>query len=306
MRIVRQSLRHALVRLTLASCLVGGVLIASAAAHPGSGIVVDRQGLIYFLDTGRGVWKLDPKTGKLEPHDGPPFHWMAIDPDSRFKGIRFPSTGSDLKAIGENPTLIASSDFPIAMGPDGALYYPASGSDERVQVTKITPDKQRTVLATLPATSDGGPLKWLNGMTAGPDGSIYYTENKSVRKIDPKGTLSTVAANVSVPKCAPPPSYADAHLLPNLRGLAVAGDGTVYVAASGCAALLKIAPGGKVTTILHTTPSPWTPTGVAVSGDTLYVLEYLHNASEDRASWVPRIRKITSDGKDTLLATVSR
>jgi len=32
-----------------------------AFGHPGSGIVIDKYGQIYFTDTGKGVWKIDVK-----------------------------------------------------------------------------------------------------------------------------------------------------------------------------------------------------------------------------------------------------
>jgi len=52
----------------MATTLTGLVLCAqlatSTSAHPGSGIVVDKQGQIFFTDTGQGVWKIDNQ-GKL-------------------------------------------------------------------------------------------------------------------------------------------------------------------------------------------------------------------------------------------------
>ena len=44
-------------------------------------------------------------------------------------------------------------------------------------------------------------------------------------------------------------------------------------------------------------------TGVAVHGKDVYVLEYTHaNQGSDRG-WVPRVRKLASDGKVTTLVT---
>src|SRR5262249_60253919 len=60
--------------LGLAICLTA----APALAHPGAGIVVDRQGQVFFIDTGAGVWKID-RQGQLKKHPGDAFHWMAID-----------------------------------------------------------------------------------------------------------------------------------------------------------------------------------------------------------------------------------
>jgi hypothetical protein len=38
------------------------MLVSSATAHPGSGIVVDPQGNVFFQDSAaRTIWKVDPK-----------------------------------------------------------------------------------------------------------------------------------------------------------------------------------------------------------------------------------------------------
>jgi len=82
-------------------------------------------------------------------------------------------------------------------------------------------------------------------------------------------------------------------------------DGTVFVAASGCGAVLKITPRGKLTTVLQTT-SPWSPTAVAIAPSGLYVQEYLHTATEDRLAWLPRVRKVLPNGDIVSIATVER
>jgi hypothetical protein len=284
--------------------LLAVVLAGPAGAHPGSGIAVDRRGQVHFVDTGHGVWTVDPQ-GRLRPHEGPAFHWMVLDADGRFAMTRLPtSPTAEMRRVGGDPPLILSSDVPLAVGSDGALYYPEPGSDERVQVVRLTASGTPTVLATLPAATESGPLRWLNGMAAGRDGAIYYTENRAVRRITPAGLVSTVAAGVAVPDCARLPGYGE-HLGPNLRGLAVAPDGAVLVAASACGALLRITGRGEVTPVLRAAP-PWTPTAVAVAGDEVYVLEYLHSASDDRRSWVPRVRKRSPDGRVTVVVTVER
>jgi hypothetical protein len=69
--------------------------------------------------------------------------------------------------------------------------------------------------------------------------------------------------------------------------------------------VLKIAPNGRITKVLQINP-PWSPTAVALSGRNLYVLEYLHTANEDRQAWVPRVRKISPDGKQAIVARITR
>ena len=57
-----------------------------------------------------------------------------------------------------------------------------------------------------------------------------------------------------------------------------------------------VSPKGAVTPVLRTAP-PYSPTAVAVANGEVYVLEYLHTDSDDRSEWLPRVRKITRDGK---------
>lgn len=275
-----------------------------AAAHPGSGIVVDRLGQIYFTDTGGGVWKIDTH-GVLTRLSANNLHWMTIDIDDHFAKVSLPSgSGWVMERVGSKPTLILSSDFPIAMGRSAKLYFPTQGRAAGVQILQLEPTGRSSVLATLPDAATGGPLGWVNGLTVAPDGSLYYTGNNTIRRIAVSGQVSTVAANVSLTGCAVIPGMG-ASDGPFLRGLEVDSHGTMYVAATGCGRLLKIAPDGRITTLVQLT-SPWTPTGVALFGGDVYVLEYWMTANENRRAWVPRVRKISPNGKSTIIAAVKR
>jgi sugar lactone lactonase YvrE len=282
-------------------------LTAPALAHPGSGIGIDRQGRIFFIDTGEGVWVVEAD-GRLRTHDGPAFHWMALDPASAFGATNFTHLpSSDMRAVGRDPMVLLSSDFPIAVGTDGALYFPEPGTDRRLHLVRLPPGGERSDLAVLPAESDGSPLQWLNGVAAGPDGSIYYSENASVRRIDPGGAITTVASGIVVPDCD---ALRDvpANFTPYLRGLAVAADGAVYVAANGCRAVVRIGPDGAATIVLRA-EAPYSPTAVALGGGDLYVLEYVHTDRDpevDRKVWVPRVRKLASDGTVSLVVAIDR
>ena len=275
-------------------------------AHPGSGIVVDREGNVYFVDTGSGVWKVD-REGTLTRLSGPALHWMAIDVDSRLEDVPLPhfsSGGATVTRVGTNPTLILSSDFPLAVGPDGSLYYPGFESG-RMKLFRFSPSGSTSVFATLPpARSSTGEIRWRNGVAVSPDGTIYYTEDRTVRKISSNGDVSTVIGNLEVPGCDPAEGVAP-ELGPYCRGLDADSAGTVYVAATGCRAVLKITPDKKVTTVLQA-KSPWSPTGVALHGSDLYVLEYLHTEGSNRREWLPRVRKVFSDGRIETIATVKR
>ena len=294
------------------SLFVATFLAASPVlAHPGSGIVVDRQGQVYFVDTGIGVWKIDLR-GVLVRHEGPAYHWMTIDHEGRFRQEHMPRLpGGDVSVVGPDPTLILSSDFPLMLGSDGALYYPQAGSDGRVRVMRLAPSAGRELFAVLPAATEVGPggqrvqAQWIHGLAAGPNGSLYYAERHAVRRIAPDGTVSLVAGNITVPDCVRPPAATEERLGPALRGLEVASDGTIYAAASACSALLKITQEGTVSVVLRGSDA-WSPMGVALSGDDLYVLEYRYIETTQREDWLPRVRKVSPDGTVTVIATVEQ
>ncbi len=272
-----------------------------ALAHPGSGIVVDRLGQIWFMDTGAGLWKIDTR-GSLIRVGGDRFHWMSLDQDNRFAGVTLPR---DVAAVGESPTLLIASDHPITMGRDGNLYYPSVTRSGRVQIMRASPGGLPATIATLPATTASGtPLRWLNGLTGGADGHLYFTENSSVRRVTLQGKVETVVSNVQVPGCVAIPGNSQSEG-PHLRGLSVDADGMIYVAASGCGSLLKITPEGRITRLVQC-ELPWSPTAVALFSSDIYVLEYFHTEKEDRRAWVPRVRKISANGKSEVIATVAR
>jgi len=294
------TLRHLMAALFVLFCGA-----ASLLAHPGSGIAVDRQGRVYFADTGGGVWRIDADRRLTRVNDSR-FHWLALDPEGRFASGRMPTSSfGDFVRASADPMIVSSSDFPIAFGGDGALYFSERGrADRRVQLVRWTAAGERSVFAVLPATTERGPLEWINGLAAGPAGSLYYSENTAIRRVSAGGEITTVAVNVTVQGCVEiPGNEPDTGVF--LRGLAVTTDGTIYAAAAGCGAVLKITPRGDVTAVVRTA-SPWSPTAVAIGGNDVYVLEYLHTAQEDRQAWIPRVRRVQADGTVVLLATVSR
>ena len=279
------------------------LLSASVLAHPGSGILVDRLGQVYFIDTGSGLWKIDTRGGlsHLSPLRN---HWLAIDANDRFTQSRLPTDpGHDwvITAAGSNPTILISTDFPLVIGREGDLYYPSvRESNARIVRTKSAGDTSTFV--TLPRSVAGAPVSWINGIAIGADGSIYYTEDNAIRRITIEKKITTVA---TVPALANGPAIPGSDKHPYLRGLKTDANGVVYVADAGDARVLKITPDGKIISLVQL-ERPWAPTDVAVFGDVVYVLEFLHTPGDDRVEWMPRIRKITPDGRSTIILTVDQ
>ena len=281
------------------------VLPASIMAHPGSGIAVDRRGQVYFLDTGSGLWRIDTQ-GRLTHLSRLLNHWLALDENNLWTKDRLPSnagTGLDwiITKVDENPTVLLSTDWPIAIDQDGSLYY-QSGRPGNLKIMRSLPSGMTSVFATLPGTASGQPLPHVSGLAPGPSGSLYYTEENAIRRITAQGRVGLV---VTVPAALNRPSIPATDTHPYLRGLAVDARGVMYVADTGDARVLKITPRGKITTLVQT-QSPWSPTAVAVFGSDVYVIEFLHTASDVRREWLPRVRKISADGTSKIILTVDQ
>src|SRR5215207_10300442 len=152
-----------LVTLSIAAVWVLGI---STFGHPGSGILVDRLGQVYFIDTGSGLWKMDTKGGlsHLSPLRN---HWLAMDPNDRFTQSRLPTDpGRDwvITTAGSNPTILISTDFPLLIGNDGNLYYP-SARESNARILRTKPTGGTSTFVTLPRSVAGASLGWINGIT---------------------------------------------------------------------------------------------------------------------------------------------
>ena len=279
------------------------MLAVPALGHPGAGILVDRLGQVYFIDTGSGLWKIDTK-GAVSHISPLRNHWIAMDPNDRFTQPKLPTdAGRDwvITAAGTNPTLLISTDFPLVIGQDGNLYYP-SVRERNARLMRTNSEGRTSAVVTLPRSVAGAAVEWINGIATGPGGSFYYTENNAIRRIAADGSVTTIA---TVSPLASGPAIPGVEQRPYLRGLKVDGNGVTYVADSGDARVLKITSDGKISTLVQL-ESPWAPTDVAIFGDVVYSLEYLHTPGDDRVTWMPRVRKITPDGKSTIIITVDQ
>jgi WD40 repeat protein len=293
------------------SASVAAVLALSAwsaprvSAHPASGIVVDQQGQVFF-QVGHAVWKIDAQ-GKLTKFcDKPGGHWMALDAEGSFARTQ-PRFFERITPTGVKPALIyADGGSPLVVHPDGNLYYVSN--DERMtpgglHLTRMSPDGKLSVFS--PDLNKTTEKLGITGLATGPDGSLYLACSSAVLKVKMDGTFTKLAHPVVVNDCDVDfPDNNPKFPMPALRGLAVDSRGTVYAAATACHRVVKITPDGKVETILKA-ERPWSPTGVAVRGEDIYVLEYTNATKGHDQGWLPRVRKLGRDGTVTTLATIS-
>ncbi len=282
----------------------------TVSAHPSSGIIVDPQGQVFFQDIlGGAIWKIDVQGKLTKYYDKLGGHWMALDDHGSF-------SRADLKMVkritplGAKPTLlVADGGAPIVVNADGNLYYGHSflkGGKVSVGLTRISPEGQQTLfspdLKTMLEKTDDGVF----GLASGPNGSVYVSTWDAVLRVNRDSTVTTVVHPVVVKDCDEDPAdHKPTNRLPFLRGLALDAQGTVYAAATSCHRLLKIAPDGKVESVLNA-ERPWSPTGVAVHEGAVYVLEYTNANGGPDEGWLPRVRRLGRDGTVTTLATISR
>lgn len=164
------------------------------------------------------------------------------------------------------PSVNAYLDTPIdtATGPDGSIYLLNAGS--RFTVRRITPNGIiRTIAGSAdpgnrvlcPGTSvcgDGGPATSATfysprAVTVGPDGSVYVADQvqSRVRKIDPAGTISTVAGNGTIGFSGD----GGPAILAQLNGIGdidISDDGTLFIADENNNRIRMVDTGGVIST----------------------------------------------------------
>jgi hypothetical protein len=134
----------------------------------------------------------------------------------------------------------------------------------------------------------------IGGMAFGTDGSLYLTDRANIQKVTMAGEITAMARNIAAESS---PNQNGQSSNTSLMGLTVDASGNVYAADFGNRRVLKITPSGNVTTLLRAEES-WSPTGVAFRNGDLYILETGNSPQH------PRVRKLSSDGKVSVLATI--
>lgn len=292
-------------------------LAASVSAHPAWGIVVDRNNQIYFSDL-ETIWKIDAQ-GKLTVFragvSGRHTHDLNIDEDGNLYGAdnsyepstqRFFSAVWRMTPAGGFSHLLAPTDDPpegtsIWRDRDGNMYHATNYPERELLVLKRTPDGNVTVLVgssnVLRGYRQGVPYS-VGGMAFGADGALYLTDGSNLRKVTTDERMTTLARDLALEnqaEGAPPVSPAT-----RLFGVVVDAQGNVFAADNGNRRVLKVTQGGAISTVARA-EKPWAPTGVALKDGNLYILEF---GFTPPSTYTPRVRKLSSDGRITMVATV--
>ncbi len=265
--------------------------------------MVDLERQVWFTDSGVGVWRLNGR-GEMTLQFKHPAHWLGFDSDGRYARSK-PEFYQRITPKGVNPAMLASTSGPIAIGPEGDVYYASSNENGPLQILRLSPAGERYVVAKVPDNPKAKKLRKVNGIAVGPDRAIYIVGNHTIRKVTKEGAVSTVAGPLtSLPDCIAVPGFKKGWE-PYMRSLTLDAGGVIYAAATGCSLVLRVGTDGNVTTAMQA-EGGWSPTGVAMFDRDLYVLEYQNAGSPNRRQWAPRVRKLSADGKVAVLGTVAR
>jgi sugar lactone lactonase YvrE len=281
----------------------------NALAHPGSGIVVDSQGNVFVADINRGLLKFTPD-GKVTVVLRVAGHWLAVDDGKKFERMEFeksdhwPRWFKRRNPPGSELALISDGGSPLVIHRDGNLYFVCD--DERMipaglQIGRLSPDG-KLALVSPGLKARAKELGGIKGLASGPDDTLYAITPGAVLQVKLDGTFKTVKQPILAPDCDRylPPNTPPAHE-PFLSGLTVNPRGDIYLAATGCRCVLKLDSDGRVSTLLKA-EAPWSPTGLALHGEDLYVAEWT-NAHSEQHDFRPRVRKVGRDGKVTTIGT---
>lgn len=270
--------RHFVKRLAAVS-LATLMFASPAAAHPGSGIVVDRNGNVFFVMLGsNAIMKLsrdgsvrvlvDDERLRLPHHlvlgkDGALY--AASDFDGKVWRVgadgslreHFNSNRVPRPAPPRSELFVGFAGDPFTLDSAGNVYALATKLDSAI--SRITPDGQVTPLA---GNAKFGELHF-SSMTWGPDGALYLSDETRVWRIVGDSATAIVPRGVELRRAT---------------GLAVDSEGNIYVADFGADRIVRLAPDGSVNTPpavaeLHLR----NPTGVTLADGAIYVLDFPQN-----------------------------
>jgi hypothetical protein len=299
------------ISIVLAVSSLCGWFAAGAFAHPASGIVVNAKGEVFFVHTGKGACKIEAQGGLSYVNKDTGGHFLVLDTEGKFASAADNRLFQRITPSGVKPTLLyASGGAPLVVNRDGNLYYGSGfpGGDDTTPggftLTRMSPDGKKTLFAPALKTTLEKLDEAVTGLAAGRDGTLFVACPNAILKVKMDGTVTTLVHPVVVKDCDFASNEPRSRFFhgPYLRGLDVTEEGTVYAAVTGCRCVVKITPGGKVEAVLKS-EQPWAPTGVTVRGQDVFVLEYSN--IDEHKGWSPRVRKLASDGRVTILATVT-
>lgn len=287
--------------------------------HPGDGIAINSNGVIYFTDVARKtLWKIDAN-GKLQKvisnrwaHglsiDSMDRVWLEVEVNNtQYSIVRVDTKGRERQVMKPMERGLGFYGVNILVDLDGSIYFPHSNPPHHfatgIRIRDLNGKTKLIAGSQHYGHRDGfgshAQFSGINSMCFGPKGHIYVVDQDSIRKVYRDGKVETIFKDIKLqdPKNQPfdngNPSVSN-----RLYGLAVDKNENVYVAYHGDRCVLKLSPEGR--NVIYQSEKPWSPVGVALLGKDLVIKE---SGLEPESSMKgPRIQILKKDGTiDTLV-----
>ncbi|MET7391604.1 NHL repeat-containing protein [Streptomyces sp. NPDC005529] len=215
---------------------------------------------------------------------------------------------------GQLPALTAQLSCPsgLARGVDGSLYITDMWNHS---IRRLSTDNVITTVAGTGSWGFSGDnqqatdahLECPSAIAVGADGSLYISDqrNARVRKVDPQGVITTVAGT-NARLFNGDNQQATAANLSLPEGLAIGGDGSLYVADPGAERVRRINAQGVITTVAGTGVRGFGGDGVPATQAQLHTPSALALDSEGclyiADSSNHRVRRVDAEGVITTVA----
>lgn len=281
------------------------LLFASpAVAHPPRGIAVAEDGRVYFSDLER-IWSIAPngRMMVIRRSVGAHTHELFLDAGGHLFGedsFYDPATRRYRAALW---MIAPDGSYSTTYGPTGNPAFGAGVLRDRfgcsylvgetraraLLLHRLCPGGRPQLLSDRAAARGAEPpvlLSNVGGAAFGPDGSFFFRHRGIVQRLRAGDRLVTAAAGFA----------------PENFGIAVDESGALYVVEHANRRIVRVGANGR-RSVPITAQAPWAPSGVAVRGGALYVLEVMDYAAGQPNRF--RVRRLGRDGRARLLGAVS-
>lgn len=279
------------------------------AAPAASGIVATEDGTVYFVDSFRNtVWRVQQGHAATVFVAGRNGQSLQLDSSGNVYGMHVEDgdmvvwRADETGAVTELPRPQAPSNFGQAfvLADDGdVIGFSGNGRRSGVRLWRAN-ERERHLLAGGEwgfRDGAGADARFfpIGGMASAPGGGLVVTAGATVRRVAPDGSVSTVASGQ--PLLSPKRSFLSrlfGDVQGHLTGVAVGSRGEIYVTNAARGSVVRVDRNGEVVEVASASDG-WSPTGVAVAGSCVYVLEYGAGV---------RVRRIEPSGRSSVMAIV--
>jgi streptogramin lyase len=266
--------------------LLAGLLLAAlpTAAHPGIGIVMDRQGNVFYTDLTH-VWRITPDGAKSIAVRGVHTHELHLDAQGMLHGEHLwyadGRWGHYVWQLAPDGRLTKSpprdgfrQNHSFVRDAAGNMYWFEPGPPAAFL--------RRTRDGTVTRLGENATYRDVRWISATPAGEIYFADAGDLRKLAADGSVTTLASQVR----AAPGQW--------VGGVWLDSQNRVYVAVWGGREVKRYDPVASRVEVVARCSAPWGPSGglVASTGD-LWLLE----TAEDN---FVRVRRISPDGRERI------